>query len=198
MATLALWTAIIAAALAVIGVVVVRSWDDTAEQASPGIVVGTPRGVAVVNSSPSPRPTSSPGPTPEATPPPTPAPSRIPATPDPATPEPTPVVVTAAGPADAVAAFYASVAAGNFDAAYDLWSQRMHTTYPRSENLDNRFAETASVSFDELYVAEQSADRATVQANFVETYDSGVSRSFVGYWRLALVDGRWLLDEPHY
>jgi hypothetical protein len=25
-----------------------------------------------------------------------------------------------------------------------------------------------------------------------------VSRSFVGYWRLALVDGRWLLDEPHY
>ena len=39
---------------------------------------------------------------------------------------------------------------------------------------------------------------ATIEANFTETYDSGASQSFVGYWELVRVDGRWLLDEPHY
>ena len=107
-------------------------------------------------------------------------------------------MVAVANPADAVAAFYRNVAAGNFDAAYGLWSDRMRDTYPRTENLDERFDETASITFQQLYVAEQTADRATVQANFTETYDSGSSRQFVGYWRLVLVDGRWLLDEPHY
>ncbi len=111
---------------------------------------------------------------------------------------PTQIVVAASGPGDAVAAFYGNVAAGSFDAAYSLWSQRMRNTYPRGENLDGRFDDTASITFEQLYVAEQSADRATVQANFVETYDSGSTRRFVGYWRLVLVDGRWLLDEPHY
>jgi hypothetical protein len=47
-------------------------------------------------------------------------------------------------------------------------------------------------------VAEQGATTATVQANFVETYDSGSSRRFVGYWELILVDGRWLLNAPTY
>jgi hypothetical protein len=37
-----------------------------------------------------------------------------------------------------------------------------------------------------------------VQANFTETYDSGSSNRFVGYWRLVRVDGRWLLDDPTY
>ena len=74
----------------------------------------------------------------------------------------------------------------------------MRVTYPRSENLDGRFDETAGIIFEQLYVAEQLGDRATVQANFIETYESGSSREFVGYWRLILVDGRWLLDEPHY
>jgi hypothetical protein len=74
----------------------------------------------------------------------------------------------------------------------------MRTTYPRTANLDDRFDETSSIAFQQLYVAEQTADRATVQANFTETYESGASRQFVGYWRLVLVDGSWLLDEPHY
>jgi hypothetical protein len=112
---------------------------------------------------------------------------------------PGPVVVAAlAQPDDAVAAFYAHVASGEFDDAYALWSNRMKTTYPRRENLDGRFAETSSITFDRLYVAEERAESATVQANFVETYDSGSSRQFVGYWRLVLVDGRWLLEEPTY
>ena len=43
-----------------------------------------------------------------------------------------------------------------------------------------------------------SGDSATVQANFTETYESGATRQFIGYWHLVLVDGQWLLAEPHY
>jgi hypothetical protein len=99
---------------------------------------------------------------------------------------------------DTVTAFYAAAAAGDFDRAYALWSDRMKADYPRQENLDQRFAETASIEFTELFVASQTATRATVQANFVETYDGGGSRQFIGYWELILVDGRWLLDHPTY
>ena len=96
-------------------------------------------------------------------------------------------------------AFYSNVAAGNFDAAHGLWSQRMHATYPRPENLDSRFDDTASIEFEQLYVADQTTDRATVQANFVETYESGSSRRFVAVLaprpgRRALAD----LDGPQY
>jgi hypothetical protein len=108
------------------------------------------------------------------------------------------VVVAAAGPADSVAAFYGHVAGGRFDAAYGLWSNRMKATYSRQENLDDRFDQTRSITFEQLYVASQGATTATVQANFVETYDSGSSRRFIGWWELILVDGRWLLDAPHY
>lgn len=113
-------------------------------------------------------------------------------------PEPTAAVVALAQPHDSVAAFYRHVASGNFDAAYALWSDRMKAAYPREENLDGRFADTSSIVFDELYVAEQTADSATVQANFVEIYDSGSTRQFIGYWRVILVDGQWLLDAPAY
>jgi hypothetical protein len=74
----------------------------------------------------------------------------------------------------------------------------MKATYPRQENLDDRFDDTASITFEQLFVASRTSRTATVQANFVETYDSGSSREFIGYWELVLVDGRWLLDAPHY
>jgi hypothetical protein len=45
---------------------------------------------------------------------------------------------------------------------------------------------------------QQGQRTATVQANFVETYESGSTREFIGYWELIAVDGRWLLDAPHY
>ena len=220
---LVLWSAIIAGALAIIAIVALRSENAAGDPEPPSIVVGTPAGIALPNASPSPVPTATPEPTPQptpeptpeptpvvtpepapvptavpATPPPTLAPTPVPATPVPPTPEPVVVVAAPASPADAVAAFYSQVAAGNFDAAYGLWSQRMRDTYPRQDNLDERFGQTASISFEQLYVASQGDGRATVQANFVETYDSGSSRRFVGYWELVLVDGRWLLDAPHY
>ena len=124
-------------------------------------------------------------------------PAPVPTNP-PATPEPTAVVVALVQPDDTVASFYRDVAAGDFDAAYGLWSDRMKATYPRQENLDDRFADTASITFEQLNVVSQTSSSATVQANFVETYDSGSSREFVGYWELINVGGRWLLDAPHY
>jgi hypothetical protein len=120
------------------------------------------------------------------------------ATPAPATPAPAIIVARTATPDETIATWYSHVANGNFDAAYSLWSDRMRATYPRQENLDERFAQTAAITFGQLEVVQQGQRTATVQANFVETYDSGSSREFVGYWELVAVDGRWLLDAPHY
>ena len=169
----------------------------------PGVVVPSvsPGGAAFAQSTPSPTPTptASPTATPTVAPTPTPAPPTPPpavATPAPAAPTPAPVAVI--GPQDSVVAFYARVEAGEFDAAYALWSERMKATYPRQANLDDRFAETADITFSTLFVANQTDARATVQANFIETYDNGSSRSFRGYWDLVRVGGRWLLDAPTY
>jgi hypothetical protein len=112
---------------------------------------------------------------------------------------PVPAATEVAGdPTEAVLAFYRAAAGEDFDAAYALWNERMRTAYAREPNLDSRFDQTAAVTFSQLSVAEMSGDAATVQANFTETYESGASRQFIGYWKLVLVDGRWLLDEPHY
>lgn len=161
--------------------------------------------------SPDPQPTVEPQPTvaptaeaPIAVPTQAPAPVVVAATPAPApvvvaaTQAPTPVVVAAIGPADVVAAFYGAVVDGRFDAAYSHWSDRMRSTFPRRENLDERFDNTTAITFHQLYVAEVVGSSATVQANFTEAYDTGESQQFIGYWRLVQVDGRWLLDEPHY
>ncbi len=176
------------------------------DEAPPTVVVGTPAGFVISTPTPAatPRPTAAaPSTAPTATvpatpaavtPAPTPAPVAVPAP----TPPPTPVVAAGGDPADAVAAFYGAVAAGDFDAAYARWSDRMKADYPRQENLDQRFADTASIEFTDLFVADRTATTATVQANFIETYDSGASRQFIGYWQLILVDGRWLLDHPTY
>ena len=189
-----------------LGMLAVLSAGRPAEQSGTPettIVAGEPGGAVIATATP--RPTAAateatpeaspspgvPSPTPAATPPP------AQATPVP-TPAPTAVMVAVAQAEDAVAAFYRNVASGNFDAAYALWSDRMRATYPRADNLDGRFAETASITFSRLNVAEQGARSATVQANFTETYDSGATRDFIGYWELVQVNGRWLLDAPHY
>lgn len=208
------------AAAAAVGIAVALALRGPANQAaqlaSPTMDAGNPGGEVISQATPTPSsqptPTTTltaaptPAPTPTATlaATPTPQPSAAPtvaptASPAPATPAPTEVVVAAAGePDESVATFYRNVADGDFDAAYALWSDRMRATYPREENLDGRFDETASITFQELFVAERSATTATVQANFTERYESGGGREFIGYWRLVLVNGRWLLEEPHY
>lgn len=197
----------------------------TGASPNPTVIVGIPGGevlrepssppaptpTAEVTPQPTVSPTNSPAATAAQTPiavAPAPTPSVPPATPSsapptvppPATPQPAPTVAVAAvaQPDDAVAGFYGQVVGGDFDSAYALWSDRMKATYPRGENLDERFAGTSSIAFQELRVVEQGGGSATVQANFTETYDSGSNRQFIGYWRLVSVDGRWLLDEPNY
>jgi hypothetical protein len=172
------------------------------ELALPGVIVGSPGGEAFPNASPTVEATVSP--TASATPEPTAEPAAVPAT---AVPTPQPVAAAATPapapatmdePDAAVAAFYRYVTDGRFDDAYALWSDRMKAEFRRQENVDDRFANTALIRFTQLTVASQSANRATVQANFVETYDSGSSREFVGYWELVRSGDRWLLDWPTY
>jgi len=200
--------------VAAVGVLVLyRAAPDVAASPSPSVIVGAAGGFVTSQGDPSGPPTAEP-------PSPSPAPTEVPvatqapvatavgaaslppapnsAPPPTPSPQPTAVALAVAGPDDTVAAFYAHVVDSEFDAAYSLWSERMRAAYPRRDNLDQRFDETASIEFQQLFVAEQAEDRATVQANFTETYDSGASRQFIGYWRLVRVDGRWLLDEPSY
>jgi|GEM_PF-3306009 len=192
-----------------VGAQIIAGWPDDTEVGGPlDVIVGTPDGEAADDPTPTPEPTSTPTLTPPAT---AEVPTESPietATPAQATPlptavpeppSPTPAPIAAAGaPRDAVAAFYRFVARGDFDAAYALWSDRMKAAFPRQGNLDDRFANTAEITFSQLFVASQSATTATVQANFTERYDSGSSQNFTGHWRLVRVDGAWLLDEPTY
>jgi serine/threonine protein kinase len=186
---------------------------DRAGEALPSIIVGSPGGQAFNNPTPSPTltptpslpPTTAPVIAPQSTasmstvaPGPSQPPPATTPQPTPQPPQPTPAPIAAADPTEAVGAFYANVESGRFDEAYALWSDRMKAEYPRQENLDERFDDTADIRFSAIYVAAQSGSRATVQANFTETYDSGSTRDFVGYWQLVFLDGRWLLDQPTY
>ena len=202
------------AGLVVLGLLTWPREDELAAASPrPSVIVGIPGGAVIPDPTSPPTPSAVPAPS-EAPAEPTPVPTLAPAaepppeltaeaapaptTPPVQTPEPTAVIVAVAGPADTVAAFYAAVVDGAFDDAYALWSARMRATYPREVNLDSRFDETASITFQQLAVVEQGPGSATVQANFTETSDAGSSQDFIGFWRLVQVDGRWLLDEPHY
>ena len=199
------------ALVAVVWFAASRASDSSAEplrtpEAVGAVLIETPEPVALPDATPVPiaTATAAPTPTPAATSAPTVPASIVPsATPDvvarPAPDSPPPSAAIDVGdPAEAVLTFYRAVVGEDFDAAYALWDEAMRAAYPREPNLDHRFDETAEITFSQLSVAEMSGASATVQANFTETYDSGASRQFIGYWRLALVEGRWLLAEPHY
>jgi hypothetical protein len=171
-----------------------------------GVVLATPGDVPLPEATavPTTPPAAAATPTPLATAAPTPAATVAPVATSvaamPTTPvSPTPsTAVAATDPGEAVLTFYEAVAGEDFDTAYALWDEGMRAMYPREPNLDSRFDDTAAITFSQLSVAEMSGETATVQANFTETYESGASRQFIGYWRLVLVDGQWLLAEPHY
>jgi hypothetical protein len=206
------WAVAAIAGLVAIAVLLSGRWlpgrtDVAAPTPVPSIVVGELEGV-VVTPRPTPQPTSPTAvPTPLATsspPTPTAVPATVapatpqPATPAPATPIPTSVVAVASDPAETVARFYGHAVDEEFDAAYALWSERMKSAFPREENLDGRFDETAAISFTQLRTVAVDGASAIVQANFIEEYESGGSREFIGYWELVIVDGAWVLDFPHY
>ena len=217
------WVLVPIGGLLIVAILLAGQWLDQPSgvimpSAAPSIVLGEIGG-AVVSPVPTPPPTPQPTPAPTVAPtvvptpvptpvpvtppPPTQVPTAAPATPVPATPvpataEPTAVVAVVGEPADSVAVFYDHAVNEEFDAAYALWSERMKRDFPREENLDGRFDDTAAITFTQLRTVARDADRALVQANFVEQYESGGTREFIGYWELVLVDGRWLLDQPHY
>ncbi len=204
-----------ALALVAVWLFIARPMSDlTAEpvrtpEAAGGFAVGVPGGLS--SEEPSPAAIATPAitarPALEATPAATAVPTVAPTLAPPSAPvtvaqtptvPPSPTAESATGPAEAVFNFYEAVTDADFDTAYALWGERMRAAYPRDPNLDSRFDQTATITFSQLSVAEASSETATVQANFTETYESGSSRQYIGYWRLIRVDGRWLLDEPHY
>ena len=101
-------------------------------------------------------------------------------------------------PDQTVATWYSYVEDGEFDAAYALWSNRMKANFERQGNLDNRWRDTADVTFTQLYVVEQTQTTAKVQVDFIETKDDGASRRFIGWWDLVRSGDGWLLDHPNF
>lgn len=155
---------------------------------------------APVRETPSPEPAATPRErrTPEPSPvPPTPQPTSVP-TAEPATPMPVRAASVDLTAPEAVTRFYSLVTDGRFDDAYALWSDRMRSTYPRQENLDDRFGATAAIEVHRLELVSQSADRAVVAIDFTETYEGGSWRRFQGSWELVRSGDRWILDAPHF
>jgi serine/threonine-protein kinase len=149
---------------------------------------------------PSPEPAATPRErrTPEPTPvPATPQPTLAP-TAEPATPIPAQVASADLSAPEAVTRFYALVTDARFDDAYALWSDRMRSTYPRQENLDERFDATAAIDVHRIEVVSQDADHAVVAIDFTETYEGGSWRRFQGSWELVRAGDRWILDAPHF
>jgi eukaryotic-like serine/threonine-protein kinase len=151
-------------------------------------------------------PTPSPAPTPRATPTaeptPTPEPTARPtARPTPApTPRPAPAL-PARDPAETVALFYNLVEAHRFDEAAALWTARMRQEYPPRGYIDGRFAPTTRIDLrrNEITSLDRRAGTATVAVDLIEYRTVEPSpRRFVGWWELVLVDGRWLMDRPHF
>lgn len=137
--------------------------------------------------------------TPEPTPlPATPQPTAAPTSPPPPTASPAQVASTDLSAPEAVTRFYSFVTNGRFDAAYALWSDRMKATYPRQENLDRRFDDTAAIRIHGLEMVSQDGGRAVVAIDFTETYEGGATRRFRGSWELVRAGDRWLLDAPHF
>ena len=147
------------------------------------------------------RPSSTPSRTPSLTPTPRPTPKPTPRP----TPKPTPrpVTPTAAGPArdpaETVARFYRLVAIHDYDAAAALWSPRMRRQYPPSRYIDGRFDATTRIDMNRLRIERMSVARreAVVFIDITEYRSSGAARHWVGTWDLVLVNGAWLMDEPH-
>ena len=134
----------------------------------------------------------------------TPIPSAIPTTRPTARPTARPTV-TPASPAStpnaAVADFYHAAAAHDWDRAISRWSEGMQRRYPPDEWLVGRFSRTSRIDITRLRQTslDAAAGRATVAVTLVEYRTVEPSpRTFSGTWELIRVNGRWLLDDPHF
>ena len=109
-----------------------------------------------------------------------------------------PTATTAGG---AVVDFYDAVAAHDWERATGRWSGRMQRQYPPDKWLIGRFAKTTRIDITSLHTTalDSAAGTATVAVTLVEYRTVEPSpRTFSGTWELVRVNGRWLLDEPHF
>ncbi|MEX2010937.1 MAG: hypothetical protein WEF51_01735 [Chloroflexota bacterium] len=179
-----------------------------AQRSQVAVVPSTPTPSPAPTASPTPSPTPSSTPTAEPTPAPTPTPQpTAPPTPRPVaarTPAPTPrpaPALPARDPAETVARFYYLVETHDFDAAAALWTARMRRQYPPRGYIDGRFARTTRIDLrrNEIVALNARAGTAVVAVNLIEYRTVEPSpRRFIGRWDLVLVNGRWLMDRPHF
>jgi hypothetical protein len=77
----------------------------------------------------------------------------------------------------------------------------MRRRYPPDEWLIGRFSRTTRIDITRLrqVALNQSAGTATVAVSLVEYRTVEPSpRTFSGTWDLVLINGRWLLNQPHF
>ena len=82
-----------------------------------------------------------------------------------------------------------------------LWTSRMRRQYPPKGNIDGRFSRTTRIDLrrNRIVTLNRRAGTAVVAVTLVEYRTVEPSpRRFVGRWDLVLVNGRWLMDRPHF
>jgi hypothetical protein len=105
------------------------------------------------------------------------------------------------GPATAVRDFYDQVENHNWDAAIARWSPSMQQRYPPDEWLIDRFRPTTRIDITYLKTTsvDRNAGRARVSLTLIEYRRVKPSpRTFAGAWDVVRLDGRWVLDHPHF
>jgi hypothetical protein len=114
---------------------------------------------------------------------------------------PAAVVATAGAstPVQAVVSFYTLAASHEFEEAARLWSPRMRASYPPSVNIDERFADTRSLTVNAANVVAADESTATVAVNLTEvTGTPPAARQWTGTWRVIRGPTGWLLDQPNF
>jgi hypothetical protein len=107
------------------------------------------------------------------------------------------VVATGAStPAGAVQQFYQLVGNRQFDAAANLWSDRMKAEYPPDGNINGHFGQDQQVEVSVGNTQNTGNGRATVAVSVTEVRASGTVRA-TGTWLLVQGPSGWLLDQPN-
>jgi hypothetical protein len=75
----------------------------------------------------------------------------------------------------------------------------MRGEYPPSRYIAGRFDATTRIDMNRLRIERVSLARrsAVVFMDITEYRRSGSARHWTGTWELVLVNGEWLMDEPH-
>ena len=110
---------------------------------------------------------------------------------------PVPIAAATSGdPGQAVQNFYALVANRQFATAAQLWSPRMRSAFPPSQNIDQRFSQTQTINLQRADIVSQNQTQATVAVDLVESSAQAGQQHFVGTWRLVRDANGWMLDQP--